>query len=100
MERNKTILVTGFDPFGSELINPSWEAVKMLPDAIGDWKIEKLMVKTVAYKSIDMVIDALNAQKHPIAYPLGRQEAVIPYLLSALPGISTTLKSQITRAIK
>ena len=26
----KTILVTGFDPFGGEAINPAWEAVKEL----------------------------------------------------------------------
>lgn len=72
MERNKTILVTGFDPFGSELINPSWEAVKMLPDAIGDWKVEKLMVKTVAYKSIDMVIDALKRTKASYCISVGQ----------------------------
>lgn len=63
MERNKTILVTGFDPFGKEIINPAWEAVKLLADKIGDWKIEKLMVETVAYKSIDKVIKALERTK-------------------------------------
>ena len=26
------ILVTGFDPFGSESVNPAYEAVKLLPD--------------------------------------------------------------------
>ena len=26
----KTILLTGFDPFGGEPINPAWEAVKEL----------------------------------------------------------------------
>ena len=30
------ILVTGFTPFGGEQINPSWEAVKRLPDRIGE----------------------------------------------------------------
>ena len=29
---NKTILITGFQPFGGESINPSYEAVKRLPD--------------------------------------------------------------------
>ncbi|MBR4889618.1 MAG: pyroglutamyl-peptidase I [Clostridia bacterium] len=38
----KKILVTGFEPFGGETINPSWEAVKLLPDEIGGYAIEKL----------------------------------------------------------
>ena len=28
------ILVTGFDPFGGETVNPAYEAVKLLPDTI------------------------------------------------------------------
>lgn len=28
------ILVTGFDPFGKETINPAWEAVRRLPATI------------------------------------------------------------------
>ena len=26
------IMMTGFDPFGGDTINPAYEAVKMLPD--------------------------------------------------------------------
>ena len=26
------VLVTGFDPFGGEKVNPAYEAVKLLPD--------------------------------------------------------------------
>ena len=26
----KKLLITGFDPFGGEKINPAWEAVKLL----------------------------------------------------------------------
>ena len=28
------LLITGFDPFGNEIINPAWEAVKLLPEKI------------------------------------------------------------------
>ncbi len=38
----KMILVTGFEPFGKEKINPSYEAVKLLPGQIGQWKLKKL----------------------------------------------------------
>lgn len=43
----KRLLVTGFDPFGGESINPSWEAVKLLPGQIGIWEIHKLKLPTV-----------------------------------------------------
>jgi pyrrolidone-carboxylate peptidase len=37
-----TILVTGFEPFGGEAINPSWEAVRRLNGDTGDARIEPL----------------------------------------------------------
>ena len=37
----KKVLITGFDPFGGEKINPAYEAVKLLPDEIGGAKIVK-----------------------------------------------------------
>jgi len=43
----KKLLVTGFDPFDGADINPAWEAVKLLPDRIGEWEIDKLMIPTV-----------------------------------------------------
>ena len=41
------ILVTGFDPFGGEKINPAYEAVKLLPDNIGGAQIIKKEIPTV-----------------------------------------------------
>ena len=43
----KKLLITGLDPFGGENINPSWEAVKRLPDAIGEYEVYKLQIPTV-----------------------------------------------------
>ena len=40
------ILVTGFDPFGGETVNPAYEAVKLLPDTIAGAPIIKLQVPT------------------------------------------------------
>lgn len=45
------ILITGFDPFGGESVNPAYEAVKLLPDTIGGAQIIKLEVPTVFGKA-------------------------------------------------
>ena len=47
----KKLMITGFEPFGGETINPSWEAVKALPDTIGDYEIIKLRLPTVYGKA-------------------------------------------------
>ena len=43
----KKLLITGFDPFGGESINPSWEAVRLLPKTIGEYELHKLQIPTV-----------------------------------------------------
>lgn len=43
----KKLLITGFDPFGGQTINPAWEAVRLLPDAIGEYELCKLQIPTV-----------------------------------------------------
>ena len=58
------LLLTAFDPFGGEKINPALEAVKRVQDKIGDLEIVKLEVPTVFYKSIDTVTNAIE-KEHP-----------------------------------
>jgi pyroglutamyl-peptidase len=55
-----TILVTGFEPFGGETLNPSWEAAKRLPDTIGDARVARLQVPTTYAGSIAAVTDAVD----------------------------------------
>lgn len=43
----KKLLITGFDPFGGQAVNPSWEAVRALPDRVGNYEITKLQLPTV-----------------------------------------------------
>lgn len=43
----KKLLITGFDPFGGAVVNPSWEAIKLLPDQVGDWQLTKIEIPTV-----------------------------------------------------
>ena len=44
----KKILITGFDPFGGESVNPAREAVLCLPDTVGGYEITNRLVKEMA----------------------------------------------------
>lgn len=52
----KKLLITGFDPFGGQTVNPSWEAVKELPESIGDYRITKMEIPTVFGAAAQKVI--------------------------------------------
>ena len=43
----KKLLITGFQPFGGESINPSWEAVSRLPSEINGYFLTKLLIPVV-----------------------------------------------------
>ena len=49
------ILVTGFDPFGGQSVNPAYEAVSRLPDQIGDVQILKAQIPTVYEHGADLL---------------------------------------------
>lgn len=66
------LLLTGFDPFGGEAINPAWEAVKRVSDQVGDVEVVKLMVPTVFYKSIDTVAAAIEKEKPDAVLCIGQ----------------------------
>lgn len=66
------VLMTGFDPFGGESINPSFEAVKLLPDTIGQAEIVKLELPTVFKKSIDVLLSTMVNEKPEIVICVGQ----------------------------
>ena len=49
------ILVTGFDPFGGEKVNPALEAIKSLPSVIHGAEIRWVEIPTVFYKSAEVL---------------------------------------------
>ncbi|MGO1632904.1 MAG: pyroglutamyl-peptidase I, partial [Staphylococcus equorum] len=66
------ILITGFDPFGGEAINPALEVVKLLPDEIDGHKIDKLEIPTVFHKSKEVVKEQLNQKEYDIVLAIGQ----------------------------
>ena len=60
------ILVTGFEPFGGEAVNPAWEAVKLLPHHIGNNEIITAEIPVVRYRSLNIIADLIE-NVHPDA---------------------------------
>lgn len=66
------ILITAFDPFGGEVINPALEAVKLMKDKIKGAKIIKLEVPTVFNESIDKTVAAIKREKPDVVLNVGQ----------------------------
>lgn len=66
------ILVTGFDPFGGETINPAIESVKRLPDTIAGAQIIKLEIPTVVHTSLACINDAIRTHKPDMVLSIGQ----------------------------
>ena len=66
------VLVTGFDPFGGEPVNPAFEAVKMLPDEIAGAEIIKLEIPTVFSKCGPAVEEGIKKYEPDIVINVGQ----------------------------
>src|SRR5699024_10566618 len=66
------ILVTGFDPFGGEAVNPALEAVKLLPDTIAGAEIHTLEIPTVFHKSAEVVREAIKKIQPDVVLAVGQ----------------------------
>lgn len=66
------ILVSGFDPFGGEKINPAIESVKLLPDEIKGAKIIKVEIPTVARKSLKKLEEVIEIEKPDVVLNVGQ----------------------------
>lgn len=57
----KTLLITGFDPFAGAEVNPSMEAVRRLPERIGEYRLVKLEIPTVFGVAARRVLEQAQA---------------------------------------
>lgn len=60
------IILTGFAPFGGETINPSYEAIKLLPDVFEGHQLIKLEMP-VSYDVCSTLLEWMIAHYHPDA---------------------------------
>lgn len=66
------VLITGFDPFGGEKLNPAFEAVKKLPDTVAGAEVIKLEIPTVFTKSGEAVEKAMKEHKPDVVICVGQ----------------------------
>jgi pyroglutamyl-peptidase len=66
------LLLTAFDPFGGDKVNPALEAVKLVPGKIGGVDIVKLEIPTVFRKSIDRVVEAIEKEQPDVVFCIGQ----------------------------
>jgi pyrrolidone-carboxylate peptidase len=65
----RKLLITGFDPFGGETTNPSWEAVRKLPNSVGDFMLCKLEIPTIYGLAAEKVLETAKNMPFPGIFP-------------------------------
>ncbi|MDP2814726.1 MAG: pyroglutamyl-peptidase I [Erysipelotrichaceae bacterium] len=66
------ILVTAFEPFGRENVNPALEILKLLPDQILGKPLIKVEIPTVRFKSVDVIIEMIRKHQPDVVLSLGQ----------------------------
>jgi len=66
------VLVTGFEPFGGEDTNPSWEICRQLPAAIGRARVHTLRVPTEFRRAIEVVAGEIERLDPALVILLGQ----------------------------
>jgi pyroglutamyl-peptidase len=81
----KKLLISGFLPFGGEDINPSWEAVKALPDKIGEYELTKVCLPVVFGEGARLMLEEarrIGAEMLLMTGVAGNRKAVTPELVA------------------
>lgn len=66
------VIITGFQPFGKETINPSYEAVRLLPDEIAGAQIIKLQIPVVFGKAGEILAEAIRKESPDVVICVGQ----------------------------
>ena len=80
----KKLLITGFEPFGGETINPSWEAVLRLPTEINGYSLTKLLIPVVFERAAEVVLEKAKEIHPNVVLCIGQaggRDAITPELV-------------------
>jgi pyroglutamyl-peptidase len=70
--RGEVVLVTGFEPFGGEKSNPSWEVCTRLPREIDGLRVETCRVPCEFRRAIEVVATAIERHQPMLVVCLGQ----------------------------
>lgn len=68
----KKVLITGFEPFGGETINPSYEAIKLIDSRILNCEIERLELPVAFYDSSRLLIETIHEYRPDLIIMVGQ----------------------------
>jgi len=66
------ILLTGFEPFGGEKMNPAYEAIRLLPDMIENCRIIKKEIPVVFDEASEIIYQMICQEKPDIVICVGQ----------------------------
>lgn len=81
----KKLLITGFEPFGGQTINPSWQSVLALEDKIGDYSITKLEIPTAFKFGAEKVLEKAEEIRPDVIICVGQaggRNAITPEVVA------------------
>ena len=81
----KKLLITGFEPFGGQTINPSWQSVLALENQIGDYSITKLEIPTAFKFGAEKVLEKAEEIRPAVIICVGQaggRNAITPEVVA------------------
>ena len=66
------VLLTAFDPFGGDVVNPAQEAVEAVASEVAGAQVVKCVVPTVFGKSIETVYEAMKREQPDVTFCIGQ----------------------------
>ncbi len=66
------LLVTAFEPFGGELVNPAQQVSELLPDRIGAFAVARVDLPTVFSRCVPVAADAIDRLRPDAVLCLGQ----------------------------
>lgn len=80
-----SILLTGFEPFGGAAVNPSWEAVRLVPDCVCGCPVHRLQLPVIYGGAAEQLLNEARHLRPEIVLccgVAGGRDAVTPELVA------------------